>query len=186
MTAEQELAYYRDMASKLKADPEAEHKYLELRKKLYPNESIPTLDVPKRLQAEFEKQLDERDKKIKELEERQFKKEFADRFEAKRAKLSGPPWYLDEAEIKEVDELIEKKGFPDLDVAADYLRATTQPLKPSSLGLMGFKPTKTARQERAAFNERYKKIFPKAKSNFKQVFDDAMSKIDSGEYLKEM
>jgi hypothetical protein len=186
LTPEQELAYYRDMAGKINADPAARKTYLRLRKQLFPHEQIPEIDVEERLQSDLNKQLEERDKKIKELEERQFKKEFEDKFTRTREKLSGPPWFLEDDQIKAVDELIEKKGFPDLETAADYLRATTQPLKPSSLGLMGFKPTQTARKQRADFNERYKKIFPKPKSNFRETFADAMQKIDSGDYLKEM
>lgn len=185
-SAEQELQQYRTIAARFN-DPKLKGKYLALYKEAFPDAAVPEIDIPSRLEKDFGDKLEQRDKELAELKERLYKKELDDNFEKRRNQLSGAPWFLADDDLKQVDELVEKKGFPSFELAADYYRATTQPLRPSALGLSGFTPSKNRLQELAEFNNKFAGVFKKKKNDFKAVFDDAYNKaFVTGEYQNEM
>lgn len=186
MTEAEELRYYRELNSRALSTPETREMLFQLRKKLYPDQPIPEVDVPNKLRSEMETELKKRDSEMAAFKKEQAEKEFYADYNRRKEALKGPPYYLDEADLPLVEKLITEEQFPSLELAAKHYRAVTEPIKPSSLGMLGLSQTKGALEQRKDFNSRYQGIFRKKASRGREVLSEALDKVKSGEYLNEM
>lgn len=186
MTEAEELASLREMRKALTKDPEIRKEFQKVLKKAIPTIPTPDLDADESLNTRLQKELEERDKKITALEDARLKAELTDRYTQQRSKLSGPPYNFDDEDIAEVEKLIKEKEFPSYELAAEYYKALNATAKPSGLGLGGTTRSKSVREQRKAFNDRYKGVFKRpGSSQWQQTFDDAYEKVRTGQYLKE-
>lgn len=186
MTESEELRYYRDINAKALANPETRDMLFQLRKKLYPDQAIPEVDVPAKLRSEMETELKKRDAEIAQFKKEQAEKEFIADYNRRKEALKGPPYYLSDSDLPLVEKLIEEEQFPSLEVAAKHYSAVTESIKPSSLGMLGLSQTKGSLEQRKDFNSRYQGIFKKRASRGREVLSEALDKVRSGEYLNEM
>ena len=186
MTDNQELEYYRDLNAKALGNPKARELLFQLRKTIYPDAALPEVDIPTKLRTEMGAELAKRDSEIAAFKKEQAEKEFIAEYNRRKEALKGPPYYLDDKDIPLIEKSIEEKGFPSLELAADYYTKVTEPIKPSGLGMLGLSQTKGALEERKDFNQRYQGIFKKRSSKGREVLSEALEKVRSGEYLNEM
>lgn len=183
---EQEFAALREMRKALNKDPEIRKEFQRVLKKAIPEAITPDLDAEEKLNTRLQKELEERDKKIQALEEARLKSELTSQYTSQRNKLTEPPYSFDEEDIAEVEKLIKDKEFPSYELAAEYYKAINAPVKPSGIGIGGTSRSKSMRQERREFNDRFKGVFKKPGSgNWQKTFDDAYEKVRTGQYLKE-
>ena len=185
MSDAEELAYYRDINQKALADPEARGLLLALRKKIYPNTSIPEYDIPEKLKTELETELKKRDEELERYKTEQANKEFAADYERRKSALSGQ-YRFSEDDLKKVEALVVEEHFPTLETAARYYSEISEPIKPGGLGLLGLSQSKGSLEVRKEFNDRYRKLFKRAGSKGREVLSEAMDKVKSGEYLNEI
>jgi hypothetical protein len=175
MTAEEQvLKMYND----LRNDPSVNQDFFKLLKKKWPNMSIPEVDVPARLEAEQLAREEERNKKIKELEERLLEQDVRNRLASERGKIKGPPFNISDEEMTRVEELIEKKGFPTYEAAAEYYRAVTAPLKPT--GFMSQVPRPEIKKAKDLLKDPKSDLFKSPKSWSDNEFDNAWSDVETG------
>lgn len=186
MDPEEELKQYRAWHQAMTKDPEIRKEFQRVLKKAVPSAATPDLDNEEKLNSKLEAELKQRDEKIAALEEARLRADLNDRYTSQRGKLSGPPYNFDDEDIAEVEKLIKEKEFPSYELAAQYYQATQAPLKPSGLGIGGVSRSKSMREERKSFNDRFKGVFKRpGQSNWQKTFDDAYDKVRSGAYLKE-
>lgn len=186
MDPEEELKQYRAWHAAMTKDPEIRKEFQRVLKKAVPTAQTPDLDQDERVNSRLEAELKARDEKIAALEEARLRSELNEKYNGQKIKLSGPPYNFDDEDIAEVEKLIKEKEFPSYELAAQYYQATQSPLKPSGLGIGGTSRSKTLREERKAFNDRFKGVFKRpGQSQWQKTFDDAYDKVRSGAYLKE-
>lgn len=186
MTDEEELKQLRHMRVQLTKDPEIRKEFQKVLKKAIPEAVTPDLDADEMMNARFSNEKKALEERIAKMEEQQLKAELNGKYNAQKAALSGPPWNFDEEDIAEVEKLIKEKEFPSYDLAAEYYKAMNAPAKPSGIGIGGTSRSKSMRQTRKDFNDKFKGVFKRpGQSNWQNTFDDAYAKVRSGEYLKE-
>lgn len=186
MTDEEELRNLRHMRTQLTKDPEIRKKFQRVLKEAIPEAVTPDLDADEMLNNRFIAEKKALEDRIAKMEEQQLKAELSGKYNAQRAALSGPPYNFDEEDIAEVEKLIKEKEFPSYDLAAEYYKAMNAPAKPSGIGIGGTSRSKSMRQTRKDFNDKFKGVFKRpGQSNWQSTFDDAYAKVRSGEYLKE-
>ena len=186
MTESEELQFYRQLNAKALADPKARELLFQLRKTINPEASFPEVDIPTKLRSEMETELKKRDSEIAAFKKEAAEKEFIADYNRRKEALKGAPYYLDDKDIPLVEKSIEEKGFPSLELAADYYTKVTEPIKPSGLGMLGLSQTRGSLEERKDFNSRYQGIFKKRSNKGREVLSQALEKVRSGEYLNEM
>ena len=189
MTDEEELKQLRHMRAELTKDPEIRKEFQKVLKKAIPGALTPDLDQEEKINsrvADTEKVLRER---LEKLEQEQLRAELSKKYEDQKARLSAPPWNFDEEDIAAVEKIIKEEEFPNYEAAAKYYKAQMEaqaPTRPSGLGLGGTSRSKTMRQQRREFNDRFKGVFKKpGNTQWQNTFDDAYEKVRSGQYLKE-
>lgn len=183
MTEAEELQYYRRLNAQALGNKETRETYLRLRKALNPEIPIPEIDEPEKLRAEIEAKFATRDEAEAKFRKEQADKEFIAEYNRRKESLKGPPYYLRDTDLPAVEKLIEERGFPSLELAADYYRNVSEPIKPSGLGIMGLSQSKGSLDQRKEFNARYQKIFKPRSAKYKETFDNAWKDIESGDYL---
>jgi hypothetical protein len=186
MDPEEELKQYRAWHAAMTKDPEIRKEFQKVLKKAVPTAATPDLDNEEKINSKLEAELKARDEKIAALEEARLRADLNDKYKGQRDELSGPPYNFDDEDIAEVEKLIKDEGMPDYKVAAKYYAALKAPLKPSGLGIGGTSRSKSMREERKNFNDRFKGVFKRpGQSAWQKTFDDAYDKVRSGAYLKE-
>jgi len=185
MTDSEELAYYRDINNRAQSDPEARSLLLALRKKLYPNSSIPEHDIPQKLKSELEAELKRRDEEFEQYKTQQTNKETLAEY-TKRKEAAQAKYRFTDEDVGKIEKMIEEEQWPTLELAAQYYSKMTEPIAPGGLGLLGLSQTKGALEQRKEFNDRYRKIFRKSGSRGREVLGEALDKVKSGEYLNEI
>jgi hypothetical protein len=186
MTDAEELAQLREMRRALTKDPEIRKKFQRVIKEAIPSAPTPDLDQEEALNKRLSDERKELQDRIEKLESERLKAELESRYNGERSRLAGPPYNFDEEDIAEVEKLIKDKEFPSYALAADYYKATTTPSRPSGLGIGGSQRSKSIRQSRKEFNDKFKGVFKGNKnSSYQSTFDDAYAKVMSGDYLKE-
>jgi hypothetical protein len=186
MTDAEELEQLRQMRRSLTKDPEIRKEFQRVLKKAIPTALTPDLDQDESLTTRLQKELEARDAKIQALEEARLRNDLSKQYQDQKDKLAGPPYNFDPDDIAEVEKLIKEKEFPSYEVAAQYYQALNGTAKPSGLGLGGTTRSKSVREHRKAFNDRYKGVFKRPGSGtWQATFDDAYEKVRTGQYLKE-
>ena len=186
MTDAEELQQLREMRRSLTKDPEIRKEFQRVLKKAIPTAITPDLDQEQALNARLSKEKEELQGRIEKLEQDRLRAELESKYNGERSRLAGPPYNFDEEDIAEVEKLIKEKEFPSYSLAADYYKATTTPSRPSGLGIGGSQRSKSIRQSRKEFNDKFRGVFKGNKnSSYQSTFDDAYAKVMSGDYLKE-
>jgi hypothetical protein len=185
MTPEERLEYYDRLTADIQKDPEMALELDRLIRKVRPQSVSPRLDLVNRFETNLKKELEDRDKKLAELEESQKRKEHLDRLEKERNQLRKAPYNFDDEDIAEVEKLITEKQFPSYETAAQYLRATQATVTPSGSGARDYKRKKPAEDLREKIKDPFKKLFPRKAPRFQEEFDKAYQEALSGEYLNQ-
>lgn len=166
------------MYNELRNDPSVNQDFFRLLKKKWPKMNIPEVDVPARLEAEQLAREEERNKKIRELEDKLLEQDVRQRLASERAKIKGPPFNISDDELFKVEELIEKKGFPTYEAAAEYYRAVTAPLKPS--GFMSQIPRPEIKKAKDLVKDPKSDLFKNPKAWSDNEFENAWADVETG------
>lgn len=186
MTDQEELEQLRAMRRSLTKDPEIRKEFQRVLKKAIPTAITPDLDQEEALNARLSKEKEDLEKRLAHLEEEKLRADLEHKYNGQKSMLSSPPYNFDEEDIAEVEKLIKEKEFPSYQLAAEYYQALNATAKPSGLGLGGTQRSRSVREQRKAFNDRYKGVFKRpGQGNWQSTFDDAYEKVRTGQYLKE-
>ena len=176
----------RELRRDLTKDPEIRKKFQRVLKEARPTAVTPDIDQEDALNSRLSKEKTELEARINKLEEEKLRSDLDQKYSSQKAMLSNPPYNFDEEDIAEVEKLIKDKEFPSYQVAADYYKAMNSTARPSGLGIGGTTRSKSVREQRKAFNDRYKGLFKRpGNGTFQATFDDAYEKVRTGQYLKE-
>lgn len=186
MDPDEKLKQYEAWHAGLTKDPEIRKEFQKVLKKAFPQAQTPDLDADEKLDSRLAAEKKALEERIARMEEQQLKAELTSKYNSQKAALSGPPYNFDDEDISEVEKLIKEKEFPSYELAAEYYKALHATSKPSGIGIGGVSRSKSMRQTRKEFNDRFKGVFKRpGNSNWQNTFDDAYAKVKDGSYLKE-
>lgn len=115
------------MYEELRTDPQRKSAFFRLLKDKWPKLQIPELDAEDRFGELSKTHASE----IEDLKRQMLDRDIRDRLERERGKLRVSPFNLSESEIEQVEKLMNEKGFPTHELAAEWYLKVTTPAKPS-------------------------------------------------------
>ena len=121
----EEIQALAELANNLASDTKTRSRFLHLTKEANPGASIPEVDIPAQIRAQFEEPF----KQLKALTLAEEKREFQDQIESRRREIISKG--VDPKDVEKVEKLMVEKSIVNHETAVEYMRLSERAAIPT-------------------------------------------------------